>query len=668
MDIKKELDDLRARIRQHDYQYYDLAEPLISDYDYDQLMKRLEELEKSHPDLITADSPTRRVGGEPVSEFPNLVHRLPMLSLSNTYSEKELREFDERVKGLLDEDEVYEYIAELKIDGLAVSLHYENGVFVRGATRGDGVTGDEITANLRTIRRIPLRLHNAENVSNDLEVRGEVYMPHKSFERLNQKRQASGEPLFANPRNSAAGSLKMQDSRIVAGRGLDMFCYQLIDHTGTENIKSHSESLTWLKSMGLPVNPNYIQCRSVKEVIDFCADWENKRDDLDYDIDGVVIKINDFSQRERLGSTAKSPRWAIAYKFKARQVQTMIRAITWQVGRTGTITPVAELEPVHVAGTVVSRATLHNVEEIQRKDIRVGDSVLIEKGGDIIPKVVQVLADLRSNDSRPCQVPVVCPTCQTALVRNEAEVALRCPNYDCSAQVVRRIQHYASRTAMDIESLGIAVVEMLVQEDLITDVADLYLLGKETIAGLEGMGDKSAENLLEALGKSKDQPLYRLIFGLGIPFVGVTSARVLADHFNDLDELAAASVEELESLEGIGEKIALAIREYFDNQRHIDLLSKLRQQGIAFKQDVIRPAGSAFSGKTFVLTGTLESFSRQSAGSEIISRGGKVSSSVSKSTDYVLAGINPGSKLDKAVTLNVPVLSESDFIKMLDLS
>jgi DNA ligase (NAD+) len=663
LDTKNEIESLRKELQQHDYDYYVLAQPTISDIDYDIKLKRLDKLEQEQPQYITPDSPTQRVSGEPTKEFANVRHRVQMLSLANTYSEEELRDFDSRIRRLLEPDESYEYVTELKIDGLAVSLVFEDGIFTQGATRGDGTTGDVITQNLRTIKSIPLRLMTDELISSDLEIRGEVYMPHESFIRLNKKREDEGEPLFANPRNSAAGSLKMQDSRMVAERGLDIFCYQLIDHSNPDKSLFHFEALNQLKVLGLPVNTSARKCNSINEVLDYCHEWEKKRDTLPYEIDGVVIKINDPQQQNRLGSTAKSPRWAISFKFKARQVKTRIEKIIWQVGRTGAVTPVAELLPVQVAGTVVARATLHNPEEIERKDIREGDTILIEKGGDIIPKVVQVLESERDSSSKPYKIPEKCPVCRTKLWRSDEEAALRCPNYNCEAQIVRRIEHFSSRGAMDIEGLGTAVVEMLVNNGLIIDISDLYQLESSQLSELDGLGKISAENLISGLEKSKKQSLDRLIFALGIPFVGITAARILADHFQDLDLISVSGQSSLEQLPGIGEKMAKSIRSYFSNDTNRNILNKLRGAGIDFKSREEK-AGVLLNGKTFVLTGTLPNLSREEASKKIIGQGGKVTSSVSKATDYVLAGDKAGSKLEKARKLGIAIIDENQFKEM----
>jgi len=662
MDIERELVALRKQIQHHDYQYYVLAQPEISDYEYDRLYKRLEELEKANPELITSDSPSQRVSGQPTKVFNTIKHRVPMLSLSNTYSEEEVLDFDRRIQSLLGDTTGYEYVTELKIDGIAISLIYENGVFYRGITRGDGISGDEVTQNLRTIRSLPLRIYN--EVPEIIEVRGEVFLDRKNFEQVNAQRSMKDEPLFANPRNSAAGTMKLQDARIVARRGLSLFCYQLIDHTGKSETRQHLNGLKTLKKYGFPVNPYTQSCETIGEVLAYCRKWESERRNLPYEIDGVVIKLNDLSQRERLGSTAKSPRWAIAFKFKPGQVQTLLHKITWQVGRTGTVTPVAELEPVLLAGTTVSRATLHNPDEIERKDIREGDTVFIEKGGDIIPKVIGVISDLREKSSRPYKIPDRCPVCRTELIRVPDEAALKCPNFSCPAQVKRRIEHYASRTAMDIEGLGEAIVELLVDEGLIRDAGDLYRLEREQLESLEGMGKLSAANLLNAIENSKKQPLDRLIFALGIPFIGTTAARILADHFGDLEMLGQAGVEDLEMLDGIGAKMADSIVRYFGQSEYLRVIGKLRKAGTRFSQEK-QLTGDRLKDLTFVITGTLFSMSREEARALIIRNGGKVASAVSTKTSYLLAGEKAGSKLTKARKMGVPVIDEEQLKKML---
>lgn len=665
MHVQKEIEDLRKKIQYHDFQYYVLAQPEISDYEYDQLYKRLSQLESENPQFITQDSPTQRVSGEPTKEFPSVRHRSPMLSLANTYSEAELIDFDRRIRDILDTDEKYEYVTELKIDGLAISLVYENGIFMRGATRGDGVTGDDVTVNLKTIRSIPLKSYNSANLPEVFEVRGEVFFSIEAFSRVNALREESGEPLFANPRNSAAGTLKMQDARIVAGRGLSIFCYQMIDLSNPDKVQEHWKNLEQLRKNKFPVNKYTEICGDIEQVLAFCQKWEQKRGSLPYEIDGVVIKINRSDQQKRLGTTAKSPRWAIAYKFKPSSVQTRIEKIVWQVGRTGAVTPVAELQPVSLAGTTVSRATLHNPEEIERKDIREGDWVQIVKGGDIIPKVIEVIREKRDNESVPCVIPEFCHECQTRLRRSAEEAALRCENYYCPAQIMRRIEHFTSRTAMDIEGLGPAIVELLVEKKLISDYGDLYILIEEQIIPLEGMGALSARNLLSGIEKSKTQTLDRLIFAIGIPFIGATAARTLADVYGDLDKLIEADEAALEEIEGIGPKMAQSTIRFFQNDINKEIIEKLRLASVGFKY--IRDGDSIkLAGKIFVLTGTLPSLSRDEAKNRILKNGGKVSSTVSVRISYLLAGEKAGSKLAKAKKLNITIIDENEFFNLLN--
>jgi DNA ligase (NAD+) len=663
--VHLEIEDLRKKIQHHDYQYYVLAQPEISDYEYDQLYKRLCQLESENTQFITQDSPTQRISGEPTKEFPSVRHRSPMLSLANTYSEAELIDFDRRIRDILNPDEKYEYVTELKIDGLAVSLVYENGIFIQGATRGDGVTGDDVTINLKTIRSIPLKSYNYANLPEAFEVRGEVYFSIDAFNRINALRAESDEPLFANPRNSAAGTLKMQDARIVAGRGLSMFCYQMIDLSHPDQVQEHWKNLDQLRKCNFPVNEHTEICGDIEQVLDYCQKWELKRGSLPYEIDGVVIKINRSDQQRRLGTTAKSPRWAIAYKFKPSSVQTRIEKIVWQVGRTGAVTPVAELQPVLLAGTTVSRATLHNPEEIERKDIREGDWVQIVKGGDIIPKVIEVIREKRDKESIPYMIPESCPECQTRLRRSEEEAALRCENYYCPAQIMRRIEHFTSRTAMDIEGLGSAIVELLVEKKLISDYGDLYSLIEEQIMPLERMGALSARNLLSGIEKSKTQTLDRLMFALGIPFIGVTAARTLADVYGDLDKLIEADEAALEEIEGIGPKMAQSTFRFFQNDINKEIIEKLRLAGVSF-QSISEGESTKLAGKTFVLTGTLKSLSRDEAKNRILKNSGKVSSAVSVNTSYLLAGEKAGSKLAKAKKLNITIIDENEFFNLLN--
>jgi len=662
MEPKDQIEKLRNVIRGHDYRYYVLAEPEISDEQYDALIKELEALEQAYPELKTSDSPTSRVGSDLTKEFPSRRHSTPMLSISNTYNEQEIIDFDRRVRSLLPGEEVM-YTCELKIDGIALSLLYENGVLNAGVTRGDGITGEEITPNVRTIRAIPLKLQ--ESVGN-CEVRGEAFLELDAFGRMNESREKAGEKVFANPRNAAAGSLKLQDPRIVAGRPLKFFAYWL-DIPGTE-IGSQWERLEMLRGCGFSVNENRRKCSSIGEIMAFARDMEQKRDSLPYDIDGIVIKIDSISQYARLGTTAKSPRGVVAYKFRARQAETLLEDIIVQVGRTGTVTPVAVLKPVLLAGSTISRATLHNEQEIERKDIRIGDTVILEKGGDVIPKVVSVVTEKRPEGILPYRLPDTCPECLSPLVRDEKEVAVRCVNTSCPAMVEGSIQHFASREAMNIEGLGPSIVSLLVKEGLIANYADLYVLGehRERLATLERMGEKSADNLIAAIEDSKKRELRNLVFGLGIRHVGAGSARVLADRFTSLDALMNAGSEELEAIGDIGPVMAESIMDFFGNDGNHAVVDRLKKYGLpceSVKHDL--QTDEFFAGRTFVLTGALGSMTRSEAGELIRAKGGKVASAVSKKTDYVVFGADPGSKYDKAVSLGVKTLDEQEFSELI---
>ncbi len=664
---QKEIEQLRAEIQQHDYLYYVLAQPRISDYEYDQLMKRLEDLENEYPELITPDSPSRRVSGEPTRDFPVVSHRKPMMSLANTYSEDEIRDFDRRVRNLLRENESYEYVCELKIDGLAISLLYENGLLSRAATRGDGEQGDDVTPNVKTIRSVPLRLITENPALNNMEVRGEIYFNREDLSPLNKERIENGEIPFANPRNAAAGSLKLQDPRQVARRPLKIFCYWIEPLEETPEITEHLIGLETLRKLRFPVNTHYTLCKDIEEVIRFWDGWQKNRYSVPYDIDGIVVKVNSLEQQRRLGSTAKSPRWAIAFKFETEQTETLLRDIIWQVGRTGIVTPVAVLEPVQLMGSTVSRATLHNADELKRLDVRIGDHIMLEKGGDVIPKVIRVVLEKRQPDSKPYQLPEKCPVCGTKLVRQPGEVALRCENVACPEQVARRIEHFASRRAMDIEGLGEKVVDLLLKNYLIKDYGDLYYIKKEDVSTLERMGDKSAANLISSLEKSKTRPFYRVIFALGIPFVGEGAARLLAENFRSLENLMGETEEKIASVDGIGEKTAQSLILFFAEQSNREVIRKLKSAGITFQaeQTTHEPAGK-ISGKTFVFTGGLELYTRDQAAEEVRWKGGKVSSNVSSKTDFVVAGKDPGSKLRKARELDIRILSEEEFRTLLE--
>ena len=667
-DFKKDIERLKEQIREHDYKYYVLGQPVISDYEYDQLMTKLSNLEKEHPKLITPDSPTQRVGGEPTKSFPTVKHDVPMLSLGNTYTQEELYEFEKRLQNFLPE-ESFEFVTELKFDGIAVSLIYRKGVLQRGATRGDGESGDDITSNLKTIKSIPLRLIQKEGLPLDVEVRGEVYMTKAGFKKMNRQQEKTGEKLFANPRNATAGTLKQQDPRITAKRPLSFSAYFIRPLRGNSEdfgIATHFDGLHALRELGLPVSRDSALRRSLWDVVDYCDVWEEKRESLPYEIDGVVVKVNSLEQQRRLGATAKSPRWAIAFKFKAKQATTVLKAIHLQVGRTGSVTPVAVLEPVLLAGSTISRATLHNEDEIQRKDIREGDTVLIEKGGDVIPKVVKVVEEKRGKGSRKFKMPKQCPVCQSDLVRPEGEAVRRCENIACPAQVHRRIEHFAARGAMDIEGLGEQLVHQLVENDLVADYGDLYFLKKDNLSDLERMAEKSAQNVLDGLAESKKRPLDRVIFALGIRHVGAGAAGLLADAFGSIEALRSAQEDAIDAVEGIGPTIAESVMQFFQNPHNGEVLEKLKKAGVRMEEERAKKRGGIFEEKTFVLTGALGKFTREGATQLIESEGGKVSSSVSRNTDYVLVGENPGSKYDKALDLGVEIIDEDTFVGMME--
>jgi DNA ligase (NAD+) len=665
---------LRQEIRDHDHRYHVLAEPVVSDYDYDVLMKELLDIEAAHPDLVAPDSPTQRVGGAPFSSFPVVTHPVPMLSISNTYDADEILDFDRRVRDILGDEEAYSYVVELKIDGVAVSLRYEDGVLILGSTRGDGVQGDNITANLRTIRSIPLRIAVDHPAINQLEVRGEVYLSHAGLEQMNQVRSDREDPLFANPRNATAGSLKLLDSRRVAERPLQVFLYSLRfeDETGVlavqPELDSHYGRLQWLAGHGFSTNTNAQRFDTIDGAIGYCKAWESKRSDLPYDIDGMVIKVDSIRLQQELGATLKSPRWVVAYKFPAQRAVTQLNDIRLQVGRTGVVTPVAELEPVFLAGSTISRATLHNEDEILRKDIRIGDTVVIEKGGDVIPKVVEVDFDKRQEGAPPFKMPAECPVCHTPLMRIQDEVAVRCENVTCPAQIQARLEHFTARNAMDIDGFGPAVAEQLLSHGLMQDVGDIFSLTQEQFMALERMGPKSADNLIRSIKASKDRPLDRILFSLGIPHVGERAARQIADRRRSLDQIMTATVEELATIPEIGPTIAESVVNFFQNDQNRTVIEKLRQAGLNMKLPEL-PVGTvsqALNGKIFVITGTLANYTRDEAAARIESSGGRVTASVSKKTNYVLAGESAGSKLDKAQALGIQVLDETAFEQLFE--
>jgi DNA ligase (NAD+) len=664
-NIESEIKKLRAEILRHEELYYIHDRPEISDAEYDALIVRLRALEEEHPEFQTPDSPTLRVGGRPAEGFEEYVHRRPMLSLENSYNIEDLRAFDERCRKLAD-GRAFEYVAELKIDGLSISVHYEDGVLVRGVTRGDGRVGEDVTANVRTIRSVPLRLKDGMGAGKEIEVRGEAYLSRKAFERINLEREEEDEAKFANPRNAAAGTIRQLDSKIVARRGLALFAYDTLSGE-RKSFDTHWEALNWLESAGLAVNPHRAKCSSIDEVIEFCNRMEAERDNLEYEIDGVVVKVNSTALQDEFGATAKAPRWAIAYKYPARQATTKVEDIIVQVGRTGALTPVAILTPVQLAGTVVARATLHNEDEIKRLGLLIGDWVNIEKSGEIIPKVLNVVASRRTGEERPFSFPTVCPVCGGVVSRPEGEVVARCVAADCTAQLKGRLLHFASRRAMRIEGLGDVLAEQLVQKKMVRDVADLYKLTLDTVAALERMAEKSASNLLEQIEASKGRDLPRLVYGLGIRHVGERTAALLARHFRSLERLAAATVEEIDDIHEIGLTVAQSVRDWFDDEGNRDLCERLRAAGVQTEVagGTSAQADESFAGKQFVLTGKLESMTRDEARALIEARGGRVTSTVSKKTDYVIAGEDAGSKLDKAQALGLKVIGEDELKALL---
>jgi DNA ligase (NAD+) len=662
-NVQNQIAHLRSEIERHNDLYYQKAEPEISDLEFDQLLERLKALETEHPELITPDSPTQRVGGRADSLRP-FTHTVPLMSLDNSYDLEELRAFTERCEKLA-EGRKLEYVAELKIDGLSVSLHYENGILVTGATRGDGRTGDEVTQNVKTIRTIPLRLKKDAPVH--AEVRGEVFLSRSQFAKINAELEMLDEKTFANPRNCASGTLRMLDSAVVASRRLDMFPYDAF--TGNQKMfATHWENFDWCERNGFNVNPNRALCRDFDELAAFVARMESLRDELDYEIDGVVVKVNSTALQDEFGATTKAPRWAIAYKYPARQATTRLLGIGIQVGRTGALTPVAHLEPVQLAGTTVSRASLHNEDEIKRLDLKIGDSVMIEKSGEIIPQVLSVVTSKRDGSEIEFEFPRTCPVCNWDAVRPEGEAVRRCTNPDCPAKIKARILYFAARKAMDIEGLGEVLVETLVDNGSVRDVADLYSLSLEQIASLERMAEKSGSNLIDQIEASKSRGLQRLLFGIDIRHVGERYAKILANHFRGIDRIAEASVQELDDIHEIGLAVAESVYEWFRDPRNIDLVERLKAAGVKTETDAASTAllDERFIGKTFVLTGKLENYTRDEAAKLIEERGGRVSSSVSKKTDYVVAGSDAGSKLTKAESLGVVVLDEIEFTSMID--
>jgi DNA ligase (NAD+) len=656
-DVRQEIEKLREEIRRHEYLYYVLDQPEITDAEFDRMMRRLQELEAEHPELVTPDSPTQRVGGKPREGFVTAPHSSPMLSLDNALNEAELRDFDRRVRSLLG-SESCRYVAELKLDGLSLAVRYREGVLVQALTRGDGLQGEDVTENARTIRSLPLRI---ETELKELEARGEVIMHRAAFERLNEEREKAGLPRFANPRNAAAGSVRVLEPAITASRRLDFYAYFLLVN-GNPYYDSHWESLDALARMGFKVNPHRQLCADVEELLAFCREWEARRDELPYETDGVVAKVDSVRQQRLLGWTAKAPRWAIAYKFPARQEETVLEDIEVQVGRTGALTPVARLRPVTIGGVTVSRATLHNEDEIERLGVQIGDTVLVERSGDVIPKVVRVVRP--GEQRRPFRMPETCPVCGGKVVRQEGEAASRCINTNCPARLKESIRHFAARGVMDIDGLGEALVDQLVDRGLVKSIADLYELKLEQLVELERMGEKSASKILANIERSREKPLARVLCGLGIPFVGERTAQILAETFGSLDRIAEADEETLQQAQEVGPKVARSIYQFFREPHNRELVERLRKAGLRFEQEVVKKEGGPLAGLTFVLTGTLPHLTREEAKARIEAAGGKVAGSVSRKTNYVVAGAEAGSKLDKARELGIPVIDEQKLLEM----
>lgn len=650
-DIKNEIERLRDDIRHHDHLYYVLDKPEISDAQYDKLFRRLVELEDEHPDLVTPDSPTQRIGGAPLKAFKTVTHKVPLLSLGNAFNYEELEAFDKRVRDGLGEVKI-DYVCELKMDGLAVSLEYKNGHFFKGSTRGDGVTGEDITQNLKTIKSVPLSIDKKI----DIEARGEAYLPYDDFLKLNEERMGAEEPKFANPRNAAAGSLRQLDPRITAKRPLDIFFYYSPD----AKVKTQFDLLHYLQDIGFKVNSHFKLCKGIEEVKKFITNWESKRDDLDYEIDGIVIKVNDLEDQNKLGSTAREPRWALAYKYPPEQKETVIEDIIASVGRTGVVTPVAIMKPVNLRGVTVQRATLHNQDEVDKKDVRVGDHVIVQRAGEVIPEVVKVLKEKRKGSSKPYKIPDKCPVCGSKIVREKGEAAHRCINKSCPAQLIGTIAHFASRGAMDITGIGGQLSAQLVESKLVKSPADLYDMKKSDLLKLERFAEKSAQNIIDAIEKSKKRPFAKLMNALGIPNVGEATADDLAEHFSTIDKLMDAKESDLSKVHEIGPKIAKSIYDYFQSKENRQMVERLKKSGVNTKSEVRSKEGLPLYGKSFVITGTL-SRPRPEIEDEIKSLGGEIHLSVSNKTDYVIAGEEPGSKYQKAKELGIQILSEAEF-------
>ena len=666
-ETKDKIESLRKKLHRWNYAYYVLDNPEVDDAVYDASMRELLELEKKYPELITKDSPSQRVGSEPVSDFKKVTHKISLYSLDNAVNFDELEDWQEkilRILGVKEDESQIDYVCEMKIDGLAVALRYEDGILTLGATRGDGDVGEDITRNIRTIRSVPLILNNP--IKDILEVRGEVYMPVSSFEKLNNSQREKNEKIFANPRNAASGSVRQYDSKITASRDLDIFTYAAyLENRGLNVPKTHWETLQLLKDFGFKINKTSKLCHGLKEVKDFCNKWDEKKHELPYAIDGVVVKVNDLSLHQELGFTAKSPRWAIAYKYPPEEAKTKILSIVCDIGRTGALTPVANLEPVLLAGTVVKRASLHNQDIVDKLDVRIGDTITVRKAGEIIPEVVSVDKEKRNHRNPHYKLPNKCPICNSSVEKEEEESAVRCVNYSCPAQVQRRIEHWCSRDAMDIDGVGESIIEQLLKAKLIKDPIDLYFVEQKEIEELERMAEKSASNAISSIQKSKNRSLDRLVYALGIRHVGKTIAELLTTRFNSIEELSKATIDELTSIDGIGKKIAESIVDYFQNNLSKEITSKIKKAGIVPQVQKIKIKDSKLAGKMLVITGTLESMTRNEAEELVKTLGGRATSSISKNTDYLVVGTEPGSKLKKAKELGITILSEEEFRKLL---
>jgi DNA ligase (NAD+) len=665
--VKEQMDVLVAELNQHTYNYYVLAMPTIGDYEFDKKLEELAKLEKEHPEFADPNSPTQKVGGDITKNFETVKHKWPMLSLGNTYNEQDLRDFDERVRKAIGDD--FEYVCELKFDGLSISLTYENGKLIRAVTRGDGTKGDDVTTNIKTINTIPHQIKGNE-IPDFFELRGEVFMHRKAFERLNAAREELGEQTYANPRNFASGTVKMQDSREVKKRPLDCFLYGL--YSNKHLFRTHWESLQALSKWGFHTSEHTKLVKGIDEALTFISYWEKERFNLSYDIDGIVFKVNNFGQQQELGFTAKSPRWAISYKYKAEEVQTQLEKVTYQVGRTGAVTPVANLKPVLLAGTTVKRATLHNADEIIRLDLHENDTVFVEKGGEIIPKIIKVNLDLRKPDAKPIQYIHNCPECDTKLIRKDGEVAFYCPNDEgCPPQIVGKIQHFIGRKAMNIDGLGDETIETFYQRGLVRHISDLYQLycKADELKNIERFGQKSIDNMLNGIEQSKQMPFEKVLFGLGIRYVGETVAKKLARALKNIDNLVKASLEELTAVDEIGERIAISIQEYFAKPEHLQQIKLLKQAGLQFETEEIEIVykSSSLSEKSFVISGVFENYSREELKAIIEENGGKILSSISAKLNYLVAGDNMGpSKLEKATKLNIPIISDAELLKMIN--